>query len=199
MLHSKIIKRENIDNIFTILSQEYENAGGNHAIDIFLVGGAAIVLDFSYRLSTIDIDALYEDDEKLDEAIKNASLKLSLPSDWLNHDFKNTPSYSTKIKEKARLISYYGKYIRLHTLDPKYLIAMKLKSSRPTGGDLDDVIMMIYELRLKNIPITYEEIVEAYKSLYPDFSNTYDYFLDKAKEAFKTPIEDFEYLFKKGI
>ena len=91
----------------------------------------------------------------------------------------------------------YNEIIVVYSLEPKYLIAMKLKSSRPTGGDLDDVIKMIYELRFKGTEITYETIIEAYKELYADFSNTYDYFLEKAKEAFETPIEDFEYLFKK--
>ena len=61
---------------------------------------------------------------------------------------------------------------------------MKLKSSRPTGGDLDDVVYMIYELRYKNIGIEYKDVIDAYKTLYDDFSNTYDYFLKKAEEAF---------------
>lgn len=47
MLHSKIIKKEDIDIIFNSLSEEYEMVGGNQTINIYLVGGAAIVLDFS--------------------------------------------------------------------------------------------------------------------------------------------------------
>ena len=76
-------------------------------------------------------------------------------------------------------------------------LATKLKSSRPTGGDLDDIIMMIYELRYKKDQITYDDVIEAYKYLYTDFSNTYDYFLQKTNEAFEVPIEDFEHLLKK--
>ena len=72
-------------------------------------------------------------------------------------------------------------------------------SSRPTGDDLDDIIKMIYESRYRNDPLTYEDVIKTYKELYSDFSNTYDYFLVKAKEAFETPKEDFEYLFKRDF
>ena len=198
MLHSKLIKREEIAVIFTTLSEEYEMLGGNKQIDIYIVGGAAILLDFDYRMSTIDIDAYYKDDSILQKSINAVAKKLNLPSDWLNHDFVSTPSFSSNITKLSAETKMYGKYIKIHSMAPKYLIAMKLKSSRPTGGDLDDIVMMIYELRYKNVPITYEEIITAYKELYPDFSNTYDYFLEKAKEAFETPIEDFSHLFNKS-
>jgi hypothetical protein len=58
------------------------------------------------------------------------------------------------------------------------------------------IYFLIYELRYKEASITYDEIIDAYKELYPGFSNTIDYFLKKAKEAFETHVEDFEYLFK---
>lgn len=179
------------------MTNEYIKLGGTQPINIYLVGGAAIVLNFEYRLSTIDIDALFIDNQTLKKAVDNISKEMNLPADWLNDDFINTPSYSNEIIEKSKLHSKYLGVLFVYTLEPKYMIAMKLKSSRPTSGDLDDIIKMIYELRFKEVPISYEEIIDAYKELYSDFSNTYDYFLREAKEAFETPVEDFEYLFKK--
>lgn len=197
MLHSKIIRRDDIDIIFDALADEYLKLNGEDIFDVYLVGGAAIVLNFEYRASTIDIDACFKNNQQINQAIDEVSKRLDLPKDWLNCDFMVTPSYSPVIVNKAKLYKAFRKVIKVHLLEPKYLIAMKLKSSRPTGGDLDDVIKMIYELRYKNIPISYEEIINAYKELYLDFSNTYDYFLKKTREAFDTPMEDFEYLFKK--
>ena len=196
MLHNKLIKKDDIDIIFQNLANEYDKDNNAKPVNIYLVGGAAIVLNFEYRMSTIDIDAFYEDNTILSSSIQTVSQKMNLPIDWLNHDFVNTPSFSIAITKKAILLEQYGKHIHVYTLEPKYLIAMKLKSSRPTGGDMDDIIKMIYEMRYKNIPISYNDIIEAYKELYPDFSNTYQSFLDKAKEAFEVPVEDFEYLFK---
>lgn len=193
---NNLIDKHNIDSIFSSLAEEYIKLGGIDPVNIYLVGGAAIVLNFEYRLSTIDIDAYYVSNQTLKQAIDIVSKTANLPSDWLNDDFVNTPSYSQEIVEKAKLHSSHSNIIYVYALEPKYMIAMKLKSSRPTSGDLDDVIKMIYELRFKEVPITYEEIIEAYQELYSDFSNTYDYFLQEAKEAFKTPVEDFEYMFK---
>lgn len=197
MLHSKIIRRDDIDIIFDALADEYLKLNGEDIFDVYLVGGAAIVLNFEYRASTIDIDACFKNNQQINQAIDEVSKRLDLPKDWLNCDFMVTPSYSPVIVNKAKLYKAFRKVIKVHLLEPKYLIAMKLKSSRPTGGDLDDVIRMIYELRYKNIPISYEEIINAYKELYLDFSNTYDYFLKKTRDTFDTPMEDFEYLFKK--
>ncbi len=73
---------------------------------------------------------------------------------------------------------------------------MKIKSSRPTGGDLGDITKMIYELRIKKESCSYDDVIKAYKYLYTDFSNTYDYFLKKTKEAFEIPLEDIESIAK---
>ena len=190
MLHSALLDKNKLDDIFSFLADEYKKTGSKETINIYVVGGAAIVINFTYRLSTIDVDALYELDpnfEKAKEAVKN---KYKLNSDWLNNDFISTPSYSPKIVEYSNLFKSYSNLINIYVLEPKYLIAMKLKSSRPTGGDLDDIIKMIYELRLNNKKITFDEIISAYKDLYSSFDNTYDYFINKTIEAFETPLED---------
>lgn len=197
MLHSNLLKRDDLDQLFTKLAAEYIELGGSKEVEIYLVGGAAIILNFDFRMSTIDVDAMFKDNDILEIAIQNVSQKNGLPSDWLNKDFITTPSYSPKIIDKAKKYAVYHNIIFVYLLEPKYLIAMKLKSSRPTGGDLDDIIKMIYELRYKGTEITYEQIIEAYKEFYSDFSNTYSYFLEKTKEACETPVEDFEFLFKK--
>ena len=72
---------------------------------------------------------------------------------------------------------------------------MKFKSSRPGGGDLDDIVKMIYELKLEKVQLSYDDVIEAYKELYENFDNTYDYFLKKTKEAFEAPIEDIKLIF----
>ena len=195
MLHSKLITRNDIDIIFQTLADNYEKLGGSKIVNIYLVGGAAIVLGFNYRMSTIDIDAYFTDNETLMQAIEVTGKEKGLANHWLNYDFINTPSYSKNIIEKSKMHSQFGRYINVFKLETKYLIAMKLKSSRPTGGDLDDIIKMIYETRLNKINLTYDDVIKAYEELYTNFDNTYDYFFKKTKEAFETPLEDIELIF----
>lgn len=194
MLHNQVLNKNSIDSIFSCLANNYH---GTKPINIYLVGGAAIMLHFDYRQSTIDFDALFQNNNEMEKAIKQVSDQLSLPIDWLNQDFVNTPSFSSKIIECSKLYKSFNDVVFVYSLEPMYLIAMKLKSSRPTGGDLDDIVKMIYELRFNNAPITFEKVLEAYRHLYQDFSNTYDYFLKKTKEAFETPMEEVEIVLKK--
>ena len=196
MLHNQSLNKENIQLLFQTFAKEYESLGGKEDLNLYLVGGAAILFNFNYRKSTIDIDALFKNTKIVEEAIKNTAQIMNLTDDWLNQDFKDTPSFSPKIVEKAKLFKEYGNTVKVFLLEPKYIISMKLKSSRPTGGDLDDIIKMIYELRIKGDKLTFDETMKAYDELYQDHSNTYESFFRKTKEAFDTPIEDFEYLFK---
>ena len=190
MLHNIVLSKDNMDLVFQTFSNNIRKINKNKKISLYIVGGSAIVSSFEYRLSTMDIDAIYAIDEELTRAIEMTAQELHLPIDWLNQDFIKTPSYSSKLIEVSTILKKYGQNLKIFSLPPRFLIAMKLKSSRPTGGDLDDVVYMIYELRYKNIGIEYKDVIDAYKTLYDDFSNTYDYFLKKAEEAFNIPLED---------
>ena len=197
MLRNVVLTKEKLDSVFEVFAQKILKANINNPINIYIVGGAAIVLNFDYRESTIDIDAMFENDEMINSVIKETANELKMPDDWLNQDFINTPSYSPKIKMVSTLYKTFGDIVNVFYLPPVYLIAMKLKSSRPTGGDMGDIIKMIYELRYKGEKLSYDDVMNAYLFLYPDLSNTYSYFFEKAKEAFETPLEDIESIIKK--
>ena len=190
MLHNMVLNKNNLDDIFSLLAEEYKNCGGKEKINIYVVGGAAIVMNFDYRLSTMDIDAFFTKNHFLDKAKELVGEKLNLPKNWLNSDFVSTPSFTDKILNYSNLHSNYLELINVYVLEAKYLIAMKLKSSRPTGGDLDDIVKMIFELRYKKEDITFDQILNAYMELYDNFSNTYEYFISKTKEAFETPLDE---------
>ena len=192
MLHNSLINKENFEKIFNQLASTYEQLGGNERINIYLVGGTAIVLNFSYRQSTLDVDALFNTNDLFKKAIKIIGDEYLLTDNWLNSDFINTPSYSNEITKKGALYNKYGNNIFVYCLETKYLLAMKIKSSRPEAGDIDDIIKMIYEIRLNNTSLTYDEVICAYKELYNDFTNTYESTLIKAKSAFEIPIEEIE-------
>lgn len=190
MLHNTVLSKENLDTIFESFADKCLKLGSKEKINVYVVGGGAILLNFDYRLSTMDIDALFSDTEIIRQAIQCVALEFNMSEDWLNKDFVNTPSFSNKIKDVSVLYRTYLNIVNVFYVPPIYLIAMKLKSSRPTGGDLDDIIKMIYELRLKEESVSYEMIIDAYNYLYSDFSNTYSYFIDRMKDALDTPIEE---------
>ena len=112
------------------------------------------------------------------------------------------PGEITKISdtlqhEQIKQLTFIGKVHKGLVLKRPKFDAKAIELLKQAKRLNDDAIMMIYEMRYKRLNISYDEIIEAYKDLYPDFTNTYSYFLEKTKKAFDTPIEEFEYLFKK--
>ena len=199
MSHSQLIDKTTFDQIVGRFAENYEKCGGSKPLRFYLVGGAAITLMFDYRSATIDIDAYFDKSNIVKQAIELTAKEQGLRSDWLNDEFIHTPSFSERIIEKSVFYRSYGKYVEVFSLETKYLIAMKLKSSRPTSNDLDDIIKMIYETRANGKELSFADVMDAYNELYPDFSNTFDYFIDETKKAFETPIEDVKLIIHPSI
>ena len=53
MLHSSLLKKEDLDCLLDKLAAEYIELGGSKRVEIYLVGGAAIVLNFDFRMSKL--------------------------------------------------------------------------------------------------------------------------------------------------
>jgi len=193
MMHvnfSKLITRENLAYIFKDLSDAYVECGGQKPIIFVIVGGAAIVINFEYRKLTRDIDAMYESNEFLEKAITQVSRKYDLPDDWINDEFMYSKSYSDNLLKYSVETDLGTEFIKVNTLAGPYLIAMKIKSSRP-NEDWADVIEMTYEMRLNKESINYNMIMDAFHNLYgDDMSHVYSYFLEDLKEALAKPIEE---------
>ena len=197
MLRSILLDKNRLNQAFELFSGIYKKNKPNKPLDIYVVGGSAVVLNFEFRLSTMDIDALFETDEMINNAIMLTAKEMNIASDWLNSDFINTPSFTPKIKGVSALYKTFNEVVNVYYIEPLYLVAMKLKSARPTGGDLDDVIKMIYELRYNSKCVSYEDIVKAYFYLYEEYPNEESFFINKTKEAFETSMDEIEIVLKK--
>lgn len=193
------INSNNILEIFKKLHEFYVQDGGTEVLSFLIVGGAAVSIGFSYRRSTQDIDAMFDNNEILSKAIEKVALLYHFNKDWLNADFVDSPSYTDKLKAVAVDYDFEFQLFRIKYITDIYLIAMKLKSCRPTSRDLDDIIEMTYEIRLKEKQYTYNDVISAFEFLYGnDMSKVYEYFLKELKRAFELPIEDIKEL-KKSI
>ena len=194
MWFSKAFRREDLADLFHRLSAAYRQNGGTAPVDLYIVGGSAIIMRFHYRQSTIDVDAYYQSNRALSQAILDVSKERGLPKDWLNDEYAHSPSFSERIVQYAELDEALGdELIHIRLLPDSYLIAVKLKSSRPEGGDLDDIIRMIAEIRHRGDSITYEEIIEAYRNLYGDsFWHTYEFFLKEVKAITEMSDQEIE-------
>ena len=134
-MSSNSFTKENLDTYLKELAKELRRLNGKSMpAEIVLVGGAAILTNYSFRDMTTDIDAVIHAASSMKDAINMVGNKFDLPNGWLNADFMRTGSYSPKLDEfSVYYKSFYG-VLSVRTIAAEYLIAMKLRSGRKYEG-----------------------------------------------------------------
>lgn len=102
---------------------------------------------------TKDVDAIYEPKSVINDLVAQIAEEKGLEKDWLNDSVKGF------VNEKVKT-DHFATYdnLKIATVTPEYLLAMKLMASRVTGRDYDDIKFLIKKLEIK-------EVDEAYKLL----------------------------------
>jgi hypothetical protein len=113
-------------------------------IELAVYGGSALMLQFAWRLSTRDVDAVVReghDESLLAAASARVAAVMKLEPDWLN----NAVGQFTPLREDETLFALAGTYpassspgLRVLVAKPHYLLAMKLLALRSHDrGDRD--------------------------------------------------------------
>ena len=103
-MSSDAFTRENLDTYLKDLAKEFRKRNGTAMpAEIILIGGAAVLLNYGFRDSTTDIDAIIRASSSMKDAINHVGDKHSLPNGWLNADFMRTGSYSPKLIDRDEL------------------------------------------------------------------------------------------------
>lgn len=159
--------KENLDIYLKDLAKEFRRLNGKHVYaEIILIGGASIIINYDFRNTTNDVDALIQATASMKEAINHTADKFNLPNYWLNSDFSQTSSYSPKLQEVSKHYKTYANRVEYRTIDAEYLIAMKLMAGRKYKNDLSDIVGILKSHEDKENPITLKMIEEAVKKLY---------------------------------
>ncbi len=162
-----VFTKENIDDLLFQLAKEYKKLNRrNTAAEIIVVGGAAIVSKYGFRPSTTDIDTIIFASSSMKDAINIVGDRNSLPSGWINEDFRKTCSYSEKIRQFSRHYKTFANILEVRMLPSEYDVAMKLASLRPYKYDMSDVVGIINSEKMSS-----ENIEEAVENLYGGFAN----------------------------
>ena len=181
-IDNKPFTKVDIENYLKELGKELKKRGHGTPMEIILVGGASILVNYDFRLSSYDIDAYYAKASIMKECINAVGDKFGLPNGWVNDDFMKTSSFTPKIIEYSKYYKKYSGVLTVRTIKAEYLVAMKLVSGRKYKKDLSDVAGIIYEQQLAGAPITYEMIDRAVVELYGDWSRISDDAKDMLKK-----------------
>ena len=167
--------KANLEYYLKELAKEYKKRGKGTPAEMILVGGASVLINYDFRMSSYDIDADYNAPSAMKEAINATGDKFGLPNGWVNADFKKTASYSPKIVQYSEYYKTFSGVLMVRTVRAEYLVAMKLVSGRQYKKDLSDIAGIVLEQKKAEKPLTYEMIDKAVCNLYGGWQDISDY------------------------
>jgi predicted nucleotidyltransferase len=126
--------------------------------EILLTGGAAMCLVHNARDMTKDVDALYEPKPIINELAGQVAKEKGLPADWLNDGVKG---YLTPNAPTNEFLTFDG--LKVTTVSPEYLLAMKLMASRQGEKDMSDIAFLLDKLNIQ----TFDDAKELLTAHFP--------------------------------
>ncbi|NLK73082.1 MAG: hypothetical protein GX285_08710 [Clostridiales bacterium] len=184
VIHS--FNKENLDIYLKELAKLFRKQNGKYATaEIILVGGAAILINYGFRNTTVDVDAIIHASSSMKDAINQVGDNYNLPNSWLNTDFMRTDSYTEKLNEFSKYYKTFSDVLQVRSVSAEYLIAMKLKSGRKYKNDLSDIIGILAEHEKRGEPITLDRVDKAVNNLYQGWDGISKDVKTFIKNAFK--------------
>ena len=166
------ITKENLDTYLKEVAKQFRKLGGKTMpAEITLIGGASILINYGFRDSTYDVDALIHASSAMKDAINYVTDTLGLPNGWLNEDFKNTKSYTPRLVNYSKYYRTYSNVLTVRTITGEYLVAMKLMAFRQYKHDISDIVGILREQQKSGDPLTFERIDKAVNDLYDSWDN----------------------------
>lgn len=162
--------KDTLDLYFKELAKAFRKLNGTKMpAELIIVGGASILINYDFRNSTVDIDAIIQASSSMKDAIRTVRDKMNLPDDWLNADFIRTSSYSPKLIQYSKYYKTFSNVLSIRTVAAEYLVAMKLMSDRDYKNDYSDIVGIIWEQKEKGKEIVLEDIKRAVIELYGNY------------------------------
>ncbi|MEQ1931392.1 MAG: hypothetical protein ABL957_12815 [Parvularculaceae bacterium] len=148
------------------LEQAFERLGelaraAEKSVEISVYGGSALVLTTDFRVSTRDVDAVFERDRKfVREAARVIAAEFGWDATWINDGVKGFLSAKDQQKGAKALFRTYpdesGAGLRVFIASPHYIFAMKCLAMRigatEDSGDIDDLRKLGGRLGVKSAP-----------------------------------------------
>ncbi|MHB8295418.1 MAG: DUF6036 family nucleotidyltransferase [Acidimicrobiales bacterium] len=128
------LDRAQILSLLDELSRRAERRGVR--VELFLVGGAAMVLVYNTTRTTKDVEGIFEPKmiayEIAAEIARDSNFRLA--PDWLNDAVKVFPFPGDRLDASARVI-YDNPGLNIRAASPRYLFAMKAWAGRESDED----------------------------------------------------------------
>ena len=76
--------KDNIDLYLKEVAKEYRKLSGKRTpAELIIVGGASVMINYNFRRTTTDIDAIIQASSSMKDAINRVRDRFDLPNGWL--------------------------------------------------------------------------------------------------------------------
>ena len=161
---------DDIRELLIQLSRRLQARGA--AADIYLVGGAAIAVEFDSRRSTTDIDAVYKPEQTVQEIATQMAAELGLDPRWLNNAAR---AYIPDGEDSEAAEMAIADNLTLRVASPRFLLAMKLAAGR--DRDIPDIAVLCRALGIRTAEAAADVAIELYGEDSMQLSNRADLLL----------------------
>lgn len=128
---------------------------------LYIVGGAAMTLEYLARDSTRDIDAQYYPKDAINSIAAEVAKEYGLPDDWLND--KAAMFVSPVIDDEHPTLFSSTGTVTVLIASARVLLAMKIRASRP-NRDVSDIEFLCKFLKILSV----DQAVEIFEKYYPE-------------------------------
>ena len=165
--HALSIDAPLLDRMLTEIGEEF--ALRKEWVEIAIYGGAALLLHFSDRDSTRDIDyvAISGNDSEIKSVATMVGARHGMEPEWFNDAVR----ISIHERREEPLHSIYPRFateggMRVFAASPRYILAMKLNIMRSSleSHDVEDIWNLLGHCEMK----TFEEAEKLVKEFFPD-------------------------------
>ena len=139
---SKLLDREAPVDLLADLAGRLDARGV--ALEIYVVGGTAMVFAYDRDRLTRDIDATWDTAIDLSSAVQAMAEERGLPRDWLNDRVR--PMLPLVVDED-RLEALRLPGLHVSVASPQHMLAMKARDAR----DFDDILLLCQHLGIASV------------------------------------------------
>ncbi|MBA3621977.1 MAG: hypothetical protein H0W51_06605 [Euzebyales bacterium] len=152
-----LLDRELLGQAFAALGQRLERH--NVRADIYVFGGAAMILAYGVDRATRDVDAVFNPDGPVLEAAAEVAEALALPRWWLN---SQASVYLSTAEDGDAPPVFDHPFLRVQAASPRHLVAMKALAAR--AQDREDLHVLIDHLGLTSP----QEVFAIVQEVFPE-------------------------------
>ncbi len=159
-------KKEDVERFLAQLSREIKKQFNRKTkVELIIVGGASVILNYGFRETTMDIDAYISAGTSIKVAIYKIAEDNNISEEWLNSDFLKTTSFTHKLTEVSKYYKTYNQVLDVRTISDEYLVAMKLEAFRKYKYDLSDAFYVLKAMKGSQSD-NVDKVKKAYNYLY---------------------------------